>query len=435
MHPVSAPYSAETDRKSSPRGGPRLLSLRVRLIGGLLILLFLALFSLAVVVFVWQSLNLDSEYLYSALVVAIALDMVLLGLVANYRLRVLVLRPVAGMVEGAERIASGLEQDRLPSSDTAEIERLSHAVNRMADRLIHNQQVLAENVRSLNETNRELSAARSSLARADKMASIGRLASGIAHEIGNPLGAIMGYVELGRRSGEGEAEWLSGISHEAGRIDAIVRGLLDYGRPKASSTRDVKVNEVIEQAVDLMRVQGRLRDVDLVLDLSPNDPTVTADPFQLEQVLVNLLLNSIDAIEEQGDPRWIELRTRDTAITAGDRWGSAQSRQNDPEGIDYTHLRRLDQMKDPGPARHLVEGEPAVEIVVLDSGPGINAEDVRRVFDPFYTTKAPGLGTGLGLAVSARLIEIMGGTIEAVPAGDEGTTFRILLPVALERVE
>jgi two-component system NtrC family sensor kinase len=74
-------------------------------------------------------------------------------------------------------------------------------------------------------------------------------------------------------------------------------------------------------------------------------------------------------------------------------------------------------------------------VLVLDSGPGIPADDVRRVFDPFFTTKEPGLGTGLGLAVSARLVEIMGGTIEAVPAGNEGATFRILLPVALERAE
>jgi len=212
-----------------PSGGERSrsLSLRVRLIGGLLILLFLALFSLAIVVFVWERVGLPSDYLYVALVAAIGIDLVLLGLVADYRLRVLVVRPVAEMVGGAEEIAAGLEEHRLAPSDTAEIDRLSTAVNEMADRLIHNQQLLAENVRSLDETNRELSAARSSLARADKMASIGRLASGIAHEIGNPLGAILGYVELGRRSGEEGAEWLDGISHEAGRIDAIVRGLLD----------------------------------------------------------------------------------------------------------------------------------------------------------------------------------------------------------------
>jgi signal transduction histidine kinase len=267
------------------------------------------------------------------------------------------------------------------------------------------------------------------------MASIGRLASGIAHEIGNPLGAILGYAELGRRSVAGEAEWLSGISHEAGRIDTIVRGLLDYGRPKTSAPRGVNVNEVIEQAVELMRVQGRLRDVEVFSDLSSGAVDVTADPFQLEQVLVNLLLNAIDAVEENPGPRWIRIRSTSTTVAARDRWVSAQSRQDDPQGIDYSHLRRYDQARDPGPARQLSEGDAAVEVVVMDSGPGIPSEDVQRVFDPFFTTKAPGLGTGLGLAVSARLIEIMGGTIEALPAGNEGAAFRILLPVALERPE
>lgn len=419
----------------APARASRRLSLRVRLIGGLLILLFLALFSLAVVVFVWERLGLPSEYLYVTLVAAIGVDLVLLGLVADYRLRILVAKPVARMVEGAEKIAAGVEEHRLPPSDTAEIDRLSTAVNEMADRLIHNQQVLAENVRSLDETNRELSAVRSNLARADKMASIGRLASGIAHEIGNPLGAIMGYVELGRRKGEGESEWLGGISHEAGRIDSIVRGLLDYGRPKAAAIREVNVNGVIEQAVDLLRAQGKLKDVDLSVELSATRPHVTADPFQLEQVLVNLLLNANDAIEDSPGERWIRVRSGTNTITAGDRWGTARNRRNDPQGLDYSHLRRLDQARDPGPAPQLREGESAVEVVVVDSGPGIPAEDVQRVFEPFFTTKDPGLGTGLGLAVSARLIEVMGGTIEAVAGGEAGATFRILLPVAEERAE
>ena len=209
------------------------LSLRVRLIGGLLILLFLALFSLAVVVFVWQRLGLPADYLYAALVAAIGIDLVLLGLVADYRLRVLVARPVAQMVEGAERIAAGREEHRLLASDTVEIDRLSTAVNEMADRLIHNQQVLAANVQSLDATNRELSEARSSLVRSDKMASIGRLASGIAHEIGNPLGAIIGYVELGRRSrhqlerGWSQQRGRRGRHVEQQQLDGGRRGLLD----------------------------------------------------------------------------------------------------------------------------------------------------------------------------------------------------------------
>lgn len=435
MHPEAATIPAPTGPEMPRTRKKRLLSLRVRLIGGLLILLFLALFSLAIVVFVWDRLGFPSDTLYVALVAAIGINLVLLGLVADYRLRVLVVRPVADMVGGAEEIAAGVEEHRLAPSDTAEIDRLSTAVNEMAGRLIHNQQVLAENVRSLDETNRELSAARSSLVRADKMASIGRLASGIAHEIGNPLGAILGYVELGRRGGESPPEWLDGISHEAGRIDSIVRGLLDYGRPKASTARDVDVNEVIEPAVELMRVQGRLKDIDVHLDLSPQGGVVAADPFQLEQVFVNLLLNAIDAVEETSGPRWIRVHSATTTITSRDRWGGARNRRDDPEGIDYSHLRRLDQARDPGPSRQLAEGDAAVEVVVSDSGPGIPPDDVQRVFDPFFTTKEPGLGTGLGLAVSARLIELMGGTIEAVPLSDEGAAFRILLPVAVERAQ
>jgi C4-dicarboxylate-specific signal transduction histidine kinase len=400
-----------------------------------MILLFLALFSLAVVVFVWQQLELDAQYLYLALVIAIAFDLVLLGLVAEYRLRVLVLRPVAQMVDGAEEIAAGREEHRLPASDTAELHRLSTAVNEMADRLIHNQQLLAANVKSLDETNRELSAARSSLARADKLASIGSLGSGIAHEIGNPLGAIMGYVELGRRSGEGSSEWLKGISHETGRIDAIVRGLLDYARPKAATPRPVDVNGVIERSVQLMEVQGRLKAVDTRLDLADELPNVRADPFQLEQVLVNLLLNAVDAVEESAVDRWIWLRTGTARVTARDRWGADRSRRDDPVGIDYSHLRRLDQTRDPGPAPQLREGEAAVEIAVSDSGPGIPADDMQRVFDPFFTTKSPGRGTGLGLAVSARLVEGMGGTMEALATTASGAAFRILLPVVEEPPE
>lgn len=413
----------------------RKLSLRVRLIGGLLILLFLALFSIAVVVFVWQRLGPPVHYLYIALLAAIGIDLLLLGLVADYRLRVLVARPVERMVEGAERIAAGREEHRLPASDTIEIDRLSTAVNEMADRLIANQQILAANVQSLEATNRELSEERGRLVRADKMASIGHLASGMAHEIGNPLGAIMGYVELGNRSGEEEAEWLKGISHEAGRIDVIVRGLLDYARPKAAATRGLDINAAIESSVDLMQVQGRFKSVDTRLDLAEDLPLVIADPFQLEQVLVNLLLNAADAVEETDGDRWIWLRSQTTTVTARDRWGGTRRRLDDPQGIDYSHLRRFAQARDPGPAPQLREGEAAVEISVSDSGPGIPVEDVQRVFDPFYTTKAPGRGTGLGLAVSARLVEGMGGTMEAVATDEAGATVRILLPVLEELPE
>ena len=122
-------------------------------------------------------------------------------------------------------------------------------------------------------------------------------------------------------------------------------------------------------------------------------------------------------------------------VSAGEQWGATRRRRDDPEGINYLHLRRLAQSRDPGPAPQLREGERAVEIAVRDSGPGIPASDIPRVFDPFFTTKSPGRGTGLGLAVSARLVEGMGGSMEAVAGEGEGATFRVILPVGEERAE
>jgi two-component system, NtrC family, sensor kinase len=414
----------------------RPLSLRLRLVGGLLILMFLAMFNLAVVVVVGQRLDLTPDLFYLVLGFAIVLDLLILGLFAHYRLRALVLRPVERMVAGSERIAAGDTAHRLSATETSELNRLTSAVNEMAARLIRNQEALAANVASLEETNRELSEARLHLVRADKLASIGRLAAGIAHEIGNPLGAIMGYVELARRSGSGDAEWLRGISHEASRIDAIVRGLLGYARPKAASPREVDVNEVLRRSVELLRSQGRLKGVECTLRATEDLPSVQTDPFQLEQVMVNLLLNAVDAVAQVDGERWIEVTSRGVVVTRLDAWGRGQRRRNDPDGIDYSHLRRLDQARDPGPAPQLREGAPAVEIAVRDSGPGVPEADLSRVFDPFFTTKAPGRGTGLGLAVSARLIEGMGGMMEAIPGdGHGGATFRILLPESEETAD
>jgi signal transduction histidine kinase len=411
------------------------LSLRFRLTGGLLIVLFLALFILVVVVFVWQRLGLQPVYLWLGLAGVAVVNLFLLGLFADYRLRILVLEPVERMVRGSERVARGDETHRLEASDTVELARLASAVNGMADRLIQHQQQLSENVASLDRTNRELSDARGRLVRAEKLASMGRLAAGVAHEVGNPLGAIMGYVELARRREDVDGEWVDGISHEARRIDEIVRGLLEYARPKAAAPRQLDVNEIVSRTVELLKVQRRFQRVEPVVALADDLPPVQADPFQLEQVMVNLLLNAGDAIAETGGRGTVEVTTRTLTVSRQELGMGAARRSDDPQGVDYSHLRRRDQSEDPGPARQLKEGERAVEIAVRDTGPGIEPTDVQRVFDPFFTTKPPGKGTGLGLAVSARLVEGMGGSMEAVPSEEPGATFRVLLPVAREEVE
>ncbi|MGD8496932.1 MAG: ATP-binding protein [Gemmatimonadales bacterium] len=405
----------------------RTLSLRLRLLGGLLILTFVALFTVAITVYIGFALQLPPEMLGLMVAVVIVVDMFLVYMLAERRLSRFVLEPVDHMVEGAERIAAGDHGSRLEATATTELERLAAAVNAMAATLIRNQDELTRNVASLDATNRELSEARMRLVRSEKLASIGRLAAGIAHEVGNPLGAILGYTALGARELGGEHEWLTGIEEEARRIDRIVRGLLDFARPRSASRHAVDVADIVQRTVQMMTLQGRFKQIEVELAVSQELPPVRADGHQLEQVLVNLLLNAADAIGETGDGGRIRVGAHPVTVDRVPE-DSLRRRESDPEGVDYTHLRRLETVRDPGPQRQLARGDPAVAIVVSDDGPGVPEEIRGRLFEPFFTTKDPGKGTGLGLAVSARLIEGMGGTIEVEPGESGGASFRVLLP-------
>lgn len=410
----------------------RPLSLRLRLLGGLLILVFVALFTVSTTVYIGFILAVPPELLGMMVAVVIVADMFLVYMLAEQRLSQFVLEPVDAMVEGAERIAAGEHKHRLEAADAIELARLAAAVNAMAATLIRHQEELARNIASLDATNRELSEARMRLVRSEKLASIGRLAAGVAHEIGNPLGAILGYTALGERELGPDHEWLSGIEYEARRIDRIVRGLLDFARPRAGSLHPIDVNEVVQRTVTMMSLQGHFRSIEVDLALAPELPDVRADGHQLEQVLVNLLLNAADAIGESGAGGRIRLVSSFITIERSLE-DLPRRRDSDPSGVDYSHLRRLESAMDPGPQRELTRGDAAVEVLVADDGPGV-PEDIRhRLFEPFFTTKEPGKGTGLGLAVSARLIEGMGGTIEVASSGLGGAAFRVILPTDAQR--
>jgi signal transduction histidine kinase len=296
----------------------------------------------------------------------------------------------------------------------------------MAEKLIRHQSTLTANIRSLDETNRQLMEARAELIHAEKMASVGRLAAGIAHEIGNPLGAILGYVDVAKRR-EAGAEWVEGVREESGRIDRIVRGLLDYARPKAAAVRPVDVNEIVRRSLELLEMQGRLKGIQVGSRLADDVPEVLADRHQLEQVLVNLLLNATDSIREvdaAGEITVTTLRALYRARTPSVR----PRRSDDPEGVDYSHLRRMREPPAAFQPSPLAVGELIARIEIADNGVGLHKEDAHRIFDPFYTTKDPGYGTGLGLAVSARLIDGMGGQIEGSGPSKGGAVFVISLP-------
>lgn len=362
----------------------------------------------------------------------LAADILVFALFGRWLIQSRILAPLDRIVEGAEAIAEGDYGQRLPPGDSREVDRLSESLNRMAGRLIEHQWELQRNIESLEETNRELTEARDELIRAEKMASLGQMAAGVAHEIGNPLAAIMGNLDLlERRTEDRSAELVEATAEQTKRIDRIVRGLLDYARAREAKVRPIDVNAVTEKAVELVGAQKRFEGVEIIVDLGRQIPAVKADPYQLEQVLINLLLNAADAMEG-GERREVRIATSQSTVEPAPRFPTR--RKDDPPGVDYSHRRRYNRPQRVPRVQPFEPGQTLVEIRVSDTGPGIPAELVDRVFEPFMTTKEPGKGTGLGLAVSARLIDGMDGTMRAANT-EEGAEFSIALPASSEPAE
>ncbi len=433
-------------------------SLRFQLLVGLGLLMAGAVLAVAAAGLVWMPEGPTPRQIVVGLGGLLLVDVAVLLLFGDYMLRSLVVRPVRRMAERAERIADGEHEVRLEPRGSSELRRLAASVNRMADRLIRNQRALEENVRSLDEANRALTEAKNELVRAEKMATVGRLAAGVAHEVGNPLNAIMGYLEIARRRGAdgrqagdptaddpaaadggGEAgaeaetaEWVEGIEHEARRIDRIVRGLLEYARPREGEASAVRPGEVVDRTVELLAAQGRLKGKEVEVEVEEDVPEIVADPHQLQQVLVNLLLNACDAVEEAGSPGRIRVEVTREAAPEVPPVGRPPRREDDPEAVDFSHARRLEAAAAGVPEPRFEAGDEVVAVRVLDDGTGLEEGEAHQLFDPFYSTKEPGRGTGLGLAVSARLVDGMGGTIRADDRPEGGAVFTVLLPRAPE---
>lgn len=362
--------------------------------------------------------NPGTRWLLAAL---LALDAAVYLLLANHLIRRLVLRPVHDAVTAAEAVAGGDYARRAPDADTREMAALSHALNRMTEQLLENQEKLSHNVHSLDETNRRLLATQRDLVEAEKLASIGRLAAGIAHEVGNPLGALLGYAAVLRRRGV-DPELAAGVESEARRIDRIIRGLLDYARPAPADREPVDVNAAVRAAVEVLRGQGALEGIEVGLVLADGLPPLHGAPHLLEQAFINLIDNARRAMDGTGI---ITVSTRQERYQAPT--GIPTRRADDPPGVTYAHLRRprVVSVRDP----HRIEpGTETVQVTVADTGPGIPPEHIDKVFDPFFTTRPPGDGTGLGLAIVASTVADFGGRIEASSGAGGGAVFTLSLP-------
>ncbi len=308
-----------------------------------------------------------------------------------------VLRPVRGLTEAAERAARLEAGPFLVPGAGPVLGGLATTLDRTMHALEEERARTVAQVEELSRVNSRLAEARDSLAVSEKLATVGRLAAGVAHEVGNPLSAILGYLDLARsRAGQRDElnECLDRIEAEIRRIDGIVRQLLTFARPAPIQLGPTSVPAVVDAAVRLASMPARAREVEIIRDIPEGLPCVVAEEQRLAQVLVNLLFNAADAMRGKGT---VEIHAR---------------------------LVEVD-----GPARRAGDVQPGPRVVlsVADSGPGILAEHLPRIFDPFFTTKEPGEGTGLGLAICHGILESFGGEIRATNRPSGGAEFSLIL--------
>jgi C4-dicarboxylate-specific signal transduction histidine kinase len=372
--------------------------------------------------------SLDTPRAVAAYVLILLLaELAVIFVIGRFTLGRTLFRPMDGLVDDVRTMASGAYEHRVRPAPTLELQAVADSVNAMAERLIQDQNALAENVRSLDDTNRALIEARAQVVRAARLASTGTLASGIAHELGNPLGALLGYVDVARSRAEAGGEdtgLLDSVREEALRIDRIIRSLLDFARSKEADSGPQPAWPVVERVRDLLKAQGRLEGVDCRWECRGEVPAVLIDSQRLEQVLVNLLLNALEAIEGQ-EERVILVTLQEEP---GPGAAFPRKRKGDPPGVNYAHRRRVAAVEEGRSVTPLSAAERVVVLAVEDNGPGIPPARLEEIFDPFFTTKEPGKGTGLGLALSAQLVEGVGGEILAGNRKGGGAVFTLRLP-------
>ena len=329
----------------------------------------------------------------------VGLSLVFVSLVAfsvGYLLKRLIYVPLKDLESGAKRISSGNLGDLIPVRSNDEFGRVAGTFNEMnaaLDQSHRAMQELVENLESKVEARtRELLAARAEVAQGEKLASIGVLSAGIAHELNNPLTGVLTFTSLMRKKvkdGTEDAEDLDLVIRETKRCAAIIRRLLDFAREKVPVNGFFNLNQVIEDTVRFVERPASLHQIEINTKLDATLPQIWGDADLIKQVVMNLLVNAQQAMDKAGH---ISVETR--SITPIDT----------PE-------------------------QQAVEISVRDNGCGIPQANLQRIFDPFFTSKEVGKGTGLGLSVSYGIVKAHGGKISVESTVGEGTVFHIQLPV------
>jgi two-component system NtrC family sensor kinase len=322
----------------------------------------------------------------------IAVFSVVLLLVLLFISTTRIIHPIKEMVLATQKIAEGDLSHKVHVKSRDEIGILADSFNQMtSDLMTANEELIEWGTileKKVEERTKELREAQAHLIQSEKLASLGKLAAGVAHEINNPLGGILIYSHLLLEDFDKNSPYygnLEKIVKETTRCKDIVKGLLEFARPKEPEATSTDVNELMDKSLSLVESQSLFQNIQVNKQYSTDLPLIVADSSQLQQVFMNIILNAADAMN--GDGR-LTLRTR-----------------VDSSGEDL-----------------IIDFE--------DTGPGIREGDKKKIFDPFFTTKEVGHGTGLGLSISYSIIRKHQGTIDVQSTFGEGATFTIKLPIA-----
>ena len=318
----------------------------------------------------------------------------------------IITRPIQSLVDVTDQISKGDLSKSVDIDRGDEIGLLANSFNRMIESLKKSQDEIEEYNRNLEEKiierTHELEEAQAQLIQSEKMVAIGQLAAGVAHELNNPLGGILGYAQftlekiqkknaddISDKDIESYKRYLRDIETQSRRCKSIVQNLLKFSRTSQTvEFDDVDINVIVDDTLTFVEHQLMMNQITLVKNLHTSLPRIKGNPSQLQQVFTNIIINAMHASEPGAE---IKLSTRF--------------------------------------APPLGEFAGAVEIDFVDSGKGISDEHVKKIFEPFFTTKDVGKGTGLGLSVSYGIIKEHGGEIRVNSSLGEGTTFTVIIPL------